>query len=103
MEHDICALLSTGDVGNVGVGGQSLGNLPTGLNLSNLDQAVASLRNGLGDGIGTFGLTLCTNDVGLSLLLSFLDDEAGTFGVLLGDLLLLDGLGELLSKGHVGD
>ena len=36
-------------------------------------------------------------------LLGALDDEAGALGVLLGDLLLLDGLGELLAEGHVGD
>ena len=39
----------------------------------------------------------------MTLLLRLLDDETGTLGVLLGDLLLLDSLGELATEGHVGD
>ena len=90
-------------VRDVGVGGQRLGNLPRGLDLADLDEAVPGLGDGPGDGLGALGLALGADDVGLALLLGLLDDEAGTLGVLLGDLLLLDGLGELAAKGHVGD
>lgn len=78
-------------------------NLLGGFNLSDLDEAVASLGNGLADGFGTLGFTLGTDDVGLALLLGALNDEACPLSILLRDLLLLDGLGELLSEGHVGD
>ena len=39
----------------------------------------------------------------MSLLFGLLDNESCSLGVLLGNLLLLDGAGELLSEGHVGD
>jgi hypothetical protein len=57
----------------------------------------------LGDCVGGLGFALGADDVGLPLLLGLLDDESGALGLLLGDLLLLDGLGELLAEGHVCD
>ena len=101
----LASLLSAaaGQVGNVGVRCQRLSNLSARLDLSDLHEAVTSLGDGLGDGLGTLGLTLGADDVGLALLLGALDDEAGTLGVLLGNLLLLDGLCELAAKGHVCD
>ena len=59
--------------------------------------------NCLGNRIGGLGFTLSANNVGLPLLLGLFDDESRPFGILLGNLLLLDGLGELLSKRHVRD
>lgn len=97
------AVLAAGEVGNVGVAREGLGNLSASLNLTNLNETVTRLRHSLANGIGTLGLTLGTNNVSLALLLSTLDNEAGTLGILLGNLLLFDGLGELATECHVGD
>lgn len=97
------AILAVGQVRNIRVRRQSLRNVPASLNLTDLNQAVTSLGDGLANRLGTLGLTLCADDVGLALLLGALDNETGTLGILLGNLLLLDGLGELASKGHVGN
>lgn len=94
---------ATWQIRHVGVRRQSLRNLPASLNLTDLDETVTGLSNGPGDGLSTLGLTLGTDDVGLTLLLGALDDETSPLRVLLGNLLLLDGLGELAAKGHVGD
>ncbi|KUI62671.1 hypothetical protein VP1G_11385 [Cytospora mali] len=96
-------LLMRARLSDVRIARQRLRNLPARLNLSDLDQTIARLRDSLGDGVGTLGLSLGPDDVGLSLLLGLLDDEACPLGVLLRNLLLLDGLGELLAEGHVGD
>lgn len=97
------SLSSRRQIRHIGVRRQGLRNLPAGLNLSDLHQAVAGLGNGLADGLCALGLALCADDVGLALLLGLFDDEARALGVLLGNLLLLDGLCELAAKGHVGD
>ena len=97
------ATLAAMQVRNIRVRRQSLCNVSASLNLTNLHQAVTRLGNGLANSVGTLGLTLCADDVGLTLLLGALDNEAGTLGILLGNLLLLDGLGELAAKGHVGN
>ena len=88
---------------NIGVLRQRRRNLPTRLNLSDLNQAVSRLGNGLSNGIGTLGLTLSPDDVGLSLLLCLFDHEPRPLRVLLCDLLLLDRLGELPPERHVRD
>lgn len=95
--------LPTWQVRHVGVIGQGLGNLLASIDLTNLDQATTSLGNGLADDLGTLSFTLGADNVRLTLLLGALDDESCPFSVLLGDLLLLDGAGELLTEGHVGD
>ena len=95
--------LPTRQVRHVGVSGQRLGNLLASIDLTNLDQAATSLSNSLADDLGTLGFTLSADNVRLPLLLGTLDDESCPFGVLLGDLLLLNGAGELLAEGHVGD
>ncbi|CAF3518404.1 unnamed protein product [Fusarium graminearum] len=82
---------------------QSGGNLTTGLDLSDLDETVASLLDGLADGLGGLGLTLGADNVGLTLLLGTLDDESCSLSILLGNLLLLNGLCEFTAKGHVGN
>lgn len=92
-----------GQVGNVVGLGKSSGNLLGGLNSSNHEETVTSLLKGLGNGLGGLGLSLSSDNGSLSLLLGLLDDESSSLGVLLGNLLLLDGLGELLTEGHVGD
>ena len=98
VEQELAAALAAGgEVGDVGVGGEGLGDFAGGLDLTDLDEAVAGLGDGATNSISTFGLALGADDVGLALLLGALDDEAGALGVLLGDLLLLDGLGELLA------
>lgn len=94
---------ATGEIGDVGVRGEGLGDLAGGLDLADLDEAVTVAGDGAGDGLGGLGLALGADDVGLALLLGLLDDEAGALGVLLGDLLLLDGTRELFAEGHVGD
>lgn len=99
----LATLLATRQVGDVRVRRQCRGNLPARLDLSDLNETVTCLGNGLADGLRTLGLTLGADDVRLALLLGLLDDEAGSLGVLLGNLLLLDGLGEFAAKGHVGD
>jgi hypothetical protein len=95
--------ISTRQVRHVRVVGQRLSNLLASIDLTDLNQAITSLGNSLADNLSTFGFTLGTNNVSLTLLLGALDDESCPLGVLLGDLLLLDGTGELLAEGHVGD
>lgn len=90
-------------VRDVGIPGQHLRNVLLGLDSSDHDQAVTALGDCLGDCVGGLGFTLSTDDVGLSLLLCLLDHEARALSLLLGNLLLLDGLGELLAEGHVCD
>ena len=80
----------------------ALTDLPTGLDLSELHKRIARLVQSRGDGVGSLGFTLGSNDSCLSLLLGLLDHELGPLGILLGNLLLLDGRGELFTKGHVG-
>lgn len=99
----LLALTTTRQICDVGVIGEGLSNLTGSLNTTNLNQSTASLGNSLGNDIGGLGLTLSADDVSLALLLGALDDETCPLGILLGDLLLLDSFGELLSEGHVGD
>ena len=99
----IAARRAAGQVRDVGIPGEHLRDVPLGLDSSDHDQAIAALGDGLGDCVGGLGLALGADDVGLSLLLGLLDHEAGALGLLLRDLLLLDGLGELLAEGHVCD
>lgn len=101
--QQIRPLAATWKVRDVGIRSQRRRNFPAGLDLTDLDEAVTGLSDSLADDIGTLGFTLGTDNVGLALLLGPLDDEAGSLGVLLRNLLLLDGLGELLAEGHVGD
>lgn len=95
--------LAARQICDVGVVGQGLGDLTASINATNLDQTGTSLSDSLADNVGTLGFTLGADNVGLTLLLSTLDNESCPLGILLGDLLLLDGAGELLSEGHVGD
>ena len=76
-------------------------NLPTCLDLSNLNQAVSSLRYRLADDLCALCFSFGSDDVRLPLLLCPLDDESCPFRILLGDLLLLDGTGEFSTEGHV--
>lgn len=94
---------TTRQVSDIRVGSEGLGDVARRLDLADLNEAVARLGDSAADGLGALGLALSADDVGLALLLGALDDETGALGVLLGDLLLLDGLGELLAEGHVGD
>ena len=103
IQQQVRPLPPARQVGDVGIARERLCDLPARLDLADLDEAVAALGDGARDGVGALGLALGADDVGLALLLGALDDEAGALGVLLGDLLLLDGLGELLAEGHVGD
>ena len=95
--------LSTRQVSNIRVARQRVRNLLASIDPPNLNKSTSGLPNRLADNIRTLSLTLGTNDIRLSFLLSALDDEPRTLGVLLRNLLLLDGAGELLSEGHVGD
>ena len=95
--------LSTRQVSNIRVARQRVRNLLASIDPPNLNKSTSGLPNRLADNIRTLSLTLGTNDIRLSFLLSTLDDEPRTLGVLLRNLLLLDGAGELLSEGHVGD
>jgi hypothetical protein len=95
--------LPTRQVCHVGVIGQCLSNLLASIDLTDLNQATTSLGNRLADNLSTLGFTLGADNVSLTLLLGTLDDESRSLGVLLGDLLLLDGAGEFLAEGHVGD
>jgi len=90
------------DIRNVLALTQALRNLPTRLNLPELDKGVSSLVDRCRDGLRSLGFTFSTDDGRLTFLLGLLNNELCPFGVLLGDLLLLDGGGELLSECHVG-
>ena len=85
----LLSIATTWQIRHVGAICQSLGNLPCGIDTTDLDEAVPSLCNSLADDVRTFGLTLCTDDVCLAFLLGALDNEPGTLGVLLGDAELL--------------
>lgn len=95
--------LTTGNISNVGVGGQRGGNLFAGINATDFNQTSTGLGNSFADDIGTLGFTFCADNVGLTLLLSALDDKAGSLGILLGNLFLLNGAGEFLAESHVSD
>jgi hypothetical protein len=99
----LAACAAAGQVRDVGVPCQHLRNVLLGLDSPDHDQAVTALGHGLGDGVCGLGFTLGADDVGLTLLLGLLDNEARALGLLLCNLLLLDGLCELLAEGHVGD
>ena len=103
VQEHLAPALAAWQVGDVGVARERLSDVPAGLNLSDLDEAITGLADGLADGVCALCLTLGADNVGLALLLGLLDDEAGALGVLLGNLLLLDGLGELLAESHVRD
>lgn len=96
-------LSSTRQIGNIRIRRQRRSNLSAGLDLSNLNQSIARLVDSLSNGICTLSLALSSDNVSLPLLLGLLDDETGSLGVLLGNLLLLDGLGELAAESHVGN
>lgn len=95
--------LAARQICDVGVVGQSLGDLAASVDAADLNQTGTGLSDGLADNVGTLGFTLGADNVGLTLLLGTLDNESCPLSILLGDLLLLDGAGELLSEGHVGD
>lgn len=103
IQQNVGPLLPARQVRHVGVARQRLRDLPAGLDLSDLDQAIADLCDRLGDGVCALGLSLGADDVCLPLLLGLLDDEARALGILLRDLLLLNSLCELLAEGHVRD
>lgn len=90
-------------VRHIGITRQHLSNLLLRLNPPNQNQPIPALGHGLANRLGGLSLALGPNHARLPLLLGLLDDEASALGLLLGNLLLLDGLGELLAKGHVGD
>jgi hypothetical protein len=79
-----------------------LTDLPASLNLPKLDKRITGLVDSGRDGVCRLGLTLGSDDCSLTLLLGLFDDKLGSFGVLLRDLLLLDGRGELFTECHVG-
>ena len=80
-----------------------LRNILLRLNPSNLNQAITTLRHSLRNRIRSLALSLCPNDTRLPLLLRLLDNESRPLSILLRNLLVLDGLRELPSEGHVGD
>lgn len=94
---------TTREISDVGVTSQRVRNLPARINPANLNQPTSSLGHGLADNIRTLSFTLGADNVCLTLLLGPLDNEPRAFGVLLRDLLLLNGLGELPPERHVRD
>ena len=94
---------ATRQVRNVGIPCQHLRNILLRLDSSNHDETITTLRHSLGDCVRSLGLTLSPDDISLPLLLRLLDDKSRALSFLLGDLLLLDGLGEFLAEGHVCD
>eukprot|EP00128_Syssomonas_multiformis_P016046 Colp12_sorted_trinity150504_noHs@1748 len=96
-------VVATREVHNVPGLGKGAGNFLRGIDLTELNETLASLLKGLGNHLGSLGITLSADDVGKLLLLGLLDNEAGTLSLLLGNLLLLDGLSELTTEGEVGN
>lgn len=88
------------EVDLVVAGLQNVGDLSGVLELPQVDVA-ARLLDGVTDELGRTGLTLGADDGGLLLLAGLVDDEGGTLSLLLGDLLGLNGGGELGGKGEV--
>lgn len=78
-----------------------LTNITCRLDLLERNERISRLAERSRDGRRSLGLTLCADDGCLALLLGLLDDKLGALGVLLGDLLLLDGGGELLAEAGV--
>jgi len=99
----ILSLATSRKIVDVGVAGQHLRNILLRLDTSDLNQTVTTLGHSLADRLSCLGFTLGTDDAGLTLLLGLLDDESCPLRLLLSDLLLLDGLGELSAKGHMRD
>jgi hypothetical protein len=88
---------------NIRISRQQLRNILLRLNPPNQHQPITALRHSPANRIRGLGLALRANDIRLPLLLGLFNDEARALGLLLGDLLLLDGLGELLAERHVRD
>jgi hypothetical protein len=80
-----------------------LRNLPGSLDPTDEDKTVTSLIHGSRNSLRGLGLALGTDDIGLAFLLSPLDNEPRALCILLCNLLLLDGTGELAAERHVGD
>jgi hypothetical protein len=99
----ILLLSAAGQVGYIGIAGKDLGNVLLGLNATDLNQTIATLGYCLRNGICCLCFSLGADDICLPLLLCFFDYESSALGLLLGNLLLLDGLGEFSAKSHVGD
>jgi hypothetical protein len=79
---------------------QDLGNVARVLKFTQVD-VCARLLDGVSDQLGRARLTLCADDCGLLFLTSLVDDKGGALGFLLGNLLGLDGGGELGREGEV--
>lgn len=99
----VLSIAASRQVGDVGVIRQRLGDLPGGIDATNVNHARTGLAHSLADDIRALGLTLGPNDIGLTLLLGALDDEPRALGILLRNLLLLDRLRELPPECHMRD
>ena len=60
-------------------------------------------REGVTEEFGSLSLTLSLNDCGAFVLDGLVDEILGSFSLLLGDLLLFNGLSELTSEMEVSD
>ena len=76
------------------------GDSPGVLELTELNVGLA-LLDGVTDQLCGAGLTLCADNGRLLLLTGLVDNESGTLGLLMGDLLGLDGGGELGRESEV--
>ena len=94
---------TTRQVSDIRVIRQHLRNILLRLDATDLDQAISALRHRLRNDIRRLALALGADDVRLALLLRLLDNEARPFRLLLRDLLLFDGFGELPPERHVRD
>lgn len=94
---------SSREVGESSGVGESFGDVLGGIDASNFDEAFSRFFESFGDEDGSFGFSFCTNDRRTFFLLCLEHDVRLPLCFLLGDLLLLDGVGELLAEDEVSD
>ena len=97
--QDVVAVRQVGDVAG---GAERLGDILRRLDAAHGEQTVTGLVERAGDQRSSLGLTLGAHNRRLTFLLGLLHNELGTLRILLRDLLLLNGLSELLAKREVG-
>ena len=89
--------------GHVGRGLQSVGDVLGSFDLSHRNKTRTVVTDGIGDQLGSFGLTLSSQNGCLGLFLALEDNKFGALSILLCDLLLFNGSGKVARELQVSD